>query len=41
MSTNNPQNKDLITDEPGSHPVGTGVGTLTGITAGAASTNLY
>lgn len=37
MSTDNPQNKDLITDEPGSHPVGTGVGTLGGALAGAAA----
>ena len=37
MSTDNPQNRDIITDEPGSHPVGTGVGTLSGAVAGAAA----
>ena len=37
MSTTNPKNKDLITDEPGSHPLGTGVGTLAGVTAGAVA----
>lgn len=29
-------NRDPITDEPGSHPIGTGVGTASGAAAGAA-----
>ena len=37
MSTDNPQNKDLITDETGSHPIGTGVGTIGGALTGAAA----
>lgn len=37
MSTNNPQNNDIITQEPGSHPLGTSVGALAGLTAGAAA----
>lgn len=37
MSKDNPQNRDYITDEPGSHPVGTSVGTLGGAVAGAVA----
>ena len=37
MTTENPYNKDLITEEPGSHPVGTGVGALAGVATGAAA----
>ena len=33
----NPANRDPITDEPGSHPVGTGVGSAGGAVAGAAA----
>jgi len=33
----NPANRDPITDEPGSHPVGTGVGAAGGAVAGAAA----
>ncbi len=33
----NPANRDPITDEPGSHPVGTGVGATGGAVAGAAA----
>ena len=36
MSDTNPSNKDLITGEPGSHPVGTGVGASGGAVTGAA-----
>lgn len=32
----NPENRDPITEEPGSHPVGTGVGAAGGAAAGAA-----
>ena len=31
MSGTNPRNEDLITGEPGSHPVGTGVGAAGGV----------
>lgn len=37
MSTDNPQNRDMITNEPGSHPVGTSVGTLAGVATGAVA----
>lgn len=35
MSSNNPRNEDMITGEPGSHPVGTGVGAAGGVVTGA------
>ena len=35
MSGSNPRNEDLITGEPGSHPVGTGVGAAGGAVIGA------
>ena len=37
MSENNPANLDPITDEPGAHPVGTGLGATGGALAGAVA----
>lgn len=36
MATSDPLNRDPITDEPGAHPVGTGLGAGGGAVAGAA-----
>lgn len=36
MTQSNPANRDPLTDEPGAHPVGTGIGAAGGAVAGAA-----
>lgn len=36
MPTHDPLNRDPLTDEPGAHPVGTGLGAGGGAVAGAA-----